>query len=73
MRKDAPSVTELGPLCQHPDNVGMSEIEMGDILDLPGWKPLSRHAEGNTEQITAEFVRQPTARQKCGVAGPIRR
>lgn len=46
---------------------------MGDILDLPGWKPLSRHVEGNTEQITAEFVRQPTACQKCGTVGHLYR
>jgi hypothetical protein len=40
---------------------------MTDILDLKGWKALSKTQSNGEEVIEAEYTIQPKACQKCGV------
>ena len=44
---------------------------MTDILDLNGWKAISKRDEGNECFIEAEYTVAPTCCLKCGVIGKL--
>lgn len=46
---------------------------MTDILDLPGWRVLSKRLDGDEYELEAEYGPQPEACQKCGVIGRLYR